>query len=287
MKRRMLSQLPPPRRLLVVYNPQADRSLALAEAIHAHLNSQPQVLAERAPLEKARELLERGPFDMVVALGGDGTMLQMGRVTAPLAVPVLGINLGHLGFLTEVQPDEWPEALGRVLAGDYWIEERMMLRAEHHRQAQCLGVYEALNEVVAGRGAQARSLRLTTLIDGGEITTYVADGLIVATPTGSTAYALAAGGPILPPELRNILLVAIAPHLSVDRAIVLAQGSTVDIVVHANHEMMLSADGRAVAPLLDGDRIRARMSEHSACFARVRPATYFYKTLMARMAQNI
>jgi NAD+ kinase len=289
MVRPMPSRLPPPKRLLIVYNPRAERSVALAEAIHAYLNSQPQVLAERAPLDKAGELLERDLFDMLVALGGDGTMLHSGRLTAPLAVPVLGINLGHLGFLTEVQPDVWPEAMGRVLAGDYWIEERMMLRAEHHRdrEGQCLGMYEALNEVVAGRGAQARSLRLTTLIDGGEITTYLADGLIVATPTGSTAYALAAGGPILPPELRNILLVAIAPHLSVDRAIVLAHGSTVDIVVHANHEMMLSADGQAVAPLLDGDRIRVRMSEHSACFARVRPVTYFYKTLMARMAQNI
>jgi NAD+ kinase len=140
---------------------------------------------------------------------------------------------------------------------------------------------------VAGRGSVARAVRLTTLIDGGEITTYLADGLIVATPTGSTAYALAAGGPILPPELRNILLVAIAPHLSVDRAIVLAQGSTVDIVVHADHEMLLSADGQSEAPLLDGDRIRVRMSEHTACFARVRPVTYFYTTLMARMAQNL
>jgi NAD+ kinase len=150
-----------------------------------------------------------------------------------------------------------------------------------------LGVYEALNEVVAGRGTFARAVRLTTLIDGGEITTYLADGLIVATPTGSTAYALAAGGPILPPELRNILLVAIAPHLSVDRAIVLAQGSTVDIVVHADHEMLLSADGQSEALLLDGDRIRVRMSEHSACFARVRPVTYFYTTLMARMARTL
>ena len=175
---------------------------------------------------------------------------------------------------------------GRVLAGDYWIEERMMLHADHYREAKCLGGYEALNDVVAGRGALARTVRLTTLIDGGEITTYVADGLIVATPTGSTGYALAVGGPILPPELRNILLVAIAPHLSVDRAIVLAQGSKVDIVVHATHEMLLSADGQAAGTLADGDLIRVRRSEHSAWFARVQPATYFYTTLMARMAQK-
>jgi NAD+ kinase len=277
----------PPQRLLIVYHPQVERSVALAEAIQSYLDGQTQVLAKRMPLEAVGTELAACHYDLLAALGGDGTMLHVGRLAAPLGMPVLGINLGHLGFLTEVQPAEWPEALARVLAGDYWIEKRMMLRAEHYRQAECLGAYEALNEVVAGRGAFARAVRLTTLIDGGEITTYLADGLIVATPTGSTAYALAAGGPILPPELRNILLVAIAPHLSVDRAIVLAQGSTVDIVVHADHEMLLSADGQSEATLLDGDRIRVRMSEHSACFARVRPATYFYATLMARMAQNI
>jgi NAD+ kinase len=213
-------------------------------------------------------------------------MLRAGRLAAPDGVPVLGVNLGRLGFLTEVQPDEWPEALGRVLAGDYWIEDRMMLRAEHLRLAECLGACEALNEVVVGRGTLSHPVRLTALIDGGEITTYLADGLIVATPTGSTAYALAVGGPILPPELRNILLIAIAPHLSVDRAIVLAQGSVVEVVVHGEHEMLLTADGQVGAQLQDGDHIRVRMSEHLARFARVRPSTYFYKTLMARMTRN-
>ncbi len=282
----MTNQSRPPERVLIVYHPKAERSVTLADAIQTHLTRQPRVTATSVPLDAASGQLAASKYDLLVALGGDGTMLQMGRLAAPMALPVLGINLGHLGFLTEVQPDEWPEALGRVLAGDYWIEERMMLHADHYREAKCLGGYEALNDVVAGRGALARTVRLTTLIDGGEITTYVADGLIVATPTGSTGYALAVGGPILPPELRNILLVAIAPHLSVDRAIVLAQGSKVDIVVHATHEMLLSADGQAEATLLDGDLIRVRRSEHSAWFARVQPATYFYTTLMARMAQK-
>ncbi len=282
----MTNQSRPPERLLIVYHPKAERSVTLADAIQTYLTGQPRVTATSVPLDAASRQLTASNYDLLVALGGDGTMLQMGRLAAPMTLPVLGINLGHLGFLTEVQPDEWPVALGRVLAGDYWIEERMMLHADHYRGAECLGGYEALNDVVAGRGAQARTVRLTTLIDGGEITTYVADGLIVATPTGSTGYALAAGGPILPPELRNILLVAIAPHLSVDRAIVLAQGSKVDIVVHATHEMLLSADGQAEATLLDGDLIRVRRSEHSAWFARVQPVTYFYTTLMARMAQK-
>ncbi len=260
--------------------------MALAEAITVELARRGGTTVVQSPLEDAETPEALAGYDLLVALGGDGTMLRVGRLAAVCGVPVLGINLGHLGFLTEVQPDEWPEALARVLAGDYWVEERMMLRAEHYRQAVCLGAYEALNEVVVGRGAETHLVHLTALIDCGEITTYVADGLIVSTPTGSTAYALAAGGPILPPELRNILLIAIAPHLSVDRAIVLAQGSIVDIVAHAEGDIRLSIDGQPGLPLHDGDRIRVRMSEHVARFARVRPPTYFYTTLMARMTRN-
>ena len=283
----MPNSLLPPRRLLIVYHPGVECAAALATAITVHLAGEAGVEVAQTSLENAEAQLSLARYDLLVALGGDGTMLRVGRLAAPHGTPILGVNLGRLGFLTEVQPGEWPEALARVLAGDYWIEERMMLRAEHHRQAECLGAYEALNEVVAGRGgAIAHPVRLTTLIDGGEITTYVADGLIVATPTGSTAYALAVGGPILPPDLRNILLIAIAPHLSVDRGIVLAQGATVDIVVHADHEMYLSVDGQVGAQLQDGDGIRVRMNDHMAHFARVRPPSYFYKTLMARMTRN-
>jgi len=170
--------------------------------------------------------------------------------------------------------------------GSYRIEERMMLRVEHRRDGQLSGAYEALNETVVGRGALARPVRLKTMIDGGELTTYVADGLIVATPTGSTAYALAAGGPVLPPELKNILLIAIAPHLSMDRAIVLAQGATVEIVVRTDHQAILSADGQVEVSLLDGDHVCVRMSDHAARFVRVRPPSYFYTSLMSRMTQN-
>jgi NAD+ kinase len=129
-------------------------------------------------------------------------------------------------------------------------------------------------------------VQLKTLIDGNELTTYVADGLIIATPTGSTAYALAVGGPILPPELRNLLLIAIAPHLSLDRAIVLAQGATVEVIVRTDTEALLSTDGQTQVPLRDGDVIGVRMSDHVTRCVRVRPPNYFYAMLMARMTQN-
>jgi NAD+ kinase len=164
----------------------------------------------------------------------------------------------------------------------------MQLRVEHWRNGRLLSAHDGLNEAVVGRGALAPPARLKTLIDGYELTTYVADGLIIATPTGSTAYALAAGGPILPPELNNLLLIPIAPHLSLDRAIVLAQGAMVEVEPNtdADHDALLNVDGQVREPLLDGDRVRARRSECVARFVRVRPPTYFYASLMARMTHN-
>ncbi len=193
-------------------------------------------------------------FDMVVALGGDGWMLHTGRLTAAAGVPVLGVNLGRLGFLAEVQPDEWRGVFARVCEGDYWIEQRMMLHADLWRDDRHLLALDVLNDIVVSRGAVVRPVRLETYIDGGLLTTYVADGLIIATPTGSTAYALAAGGPILPPELKNILLIPVGPHLSMDRALVLARGSSVTVVARTEHQAVMSGDGAIEEPLLDGDR---------------------------------
>lgn len=275
-----------PRRLLIVYYPKVDSSQTVAEAMRAFIARWPGCSVAVAAMNGTEPVPAIAGHDAVIVLGGDGSLLRASVLTAPHRVPMLGVNLGRLGFLTEAQPDEWPEVLTRVLSGDYWIETRMMLHIEHRRGGQVLGAYEALNEAVVGRGAFARPVQLKTLIDGGPLTTYVADGLIIATPTGSTAYALAVGGPILPPELRNILLIAIAPHLSLDRAIVLAQGATVDIIARADSEALLSTDGQRQVPLQEGDVVSARMSEYVTRFIRVRPPTYFYSMLMARMTQN-
>jgi NAD+ kinase len=276
----------PPERILILDNPTVQRSAALAEEIFAFLAEQPRLRPARATIADAEQGDCLAGQDMAIVLGGDGSMLRTGSIAAQHAVPLLGINLGRLGFLAEVQPDGWREALGQVLAGNCWLEERIMLHVEHCRAGQLLGGYEALNEAVIGRGALARPVRLKTMIDGGELTTYVADGLIVATPTGSTAYALAVGGPILPPELRNILLIAIAPHLSIDRAIVLPQGATVEVIVRTDHEAILSIDGARQLALDDGDSVGVRMSGGLTRFVRVRSRHYFYTSLMQRMQQN-
>ena len=233
-----------------------------------------------------RQRVKEGEFELFIALGGDGTMLRAGHLCAPVDVPILGINLGRFGFLIEVQRDQWQVMLPRLLAGDFWYERRMMLRTQQWRAGECLGTWEALNEAVVSHGQIKRPVHLTASVDGHYLTTYVADGLITATPTGSTAYAMAAGGPILPPELRNILLVPVAPHLSFDRAIVLAEGCAVCITVHTSHQAVLSIDGQMPIPLLDEDQVDVRCSEHSVKFVRLQDPAYFYRNITSCMNRN-
>ncbi|HML22711.1 MAG TPA: NAD(+)/NADH kinase [Aggregatilinea sp.] len=236
---------------------------------------------------RAQPLVEN--TDMVIAIGGDGAMLRAARVCAPEHVPVLGVNTGHLGFLTEISPEDWQTALETLLRGEYWLENRMMLRCEVRQRGVELTHGDALNDVVISRGAIARSVRLETYIDGGWATTYHGDGLIVATPTGSTAYALAVGGPILPPELKNILVVPIAPHLSMDRPMVLAQGSTIEVVVDPQSltEVVLTMDGELIASLESGDQVVVRASESVGQFVRLRERNYFYRSLLDRLEPRV
>ena len=204
--------------------------------------------------EEIRKRVRNGEFDMLIVLGGDGSVLRAGHLCAPSGVPIFGVNLGRLGFLIQVDRKEWRGYFEKLLNGEAWIENRMMLRAEHTRAGESLGHSNALNEVVVARGQNLRPVRLTALVDTRQLTSYVADGLIASTATGSTAYALAAGGPILPPELRSILLVPIAPHLSVDRAVVLSEGSSVSIVVRSENAV-LSVDGQPPTPLMEDDHV--------------------------------
>jgi NAD+ kinase len=276
---------PKPGQVLLLSHPRLGASLPLTDEMITQLRDWGIAADVRTDVD-ALTTGDFESFDLIVALGGDGWMLRAGRLTAEAQVPVLGVNLGRLGFLAEVQPDEWHGVFERVRDGDYWIEQRMLLhadlwRGDHHRLS-----FEVLNDVVISRGAIVRPVRLESYIDGGLLTTYVADGLIISTPTGSTAYALAVNGPILPPELTNILLVPVAPHLSMDRAIVLARGSTVTVVIRTEHQAVISGDGAIEEPLEDGDRVVVEASPHTARFVRVQEPSYFYRTLMARMEQN-
>jgi NAD+ kinase len=222
---------------------------------------------------------------MLIAVGGDGSVLRAAHLCAPSKVPILGVNLGRLGFLIQIDRKEWREYFERLLKGEAWIENRMMLKVEHVRKSDILGATIALNEAVVARGENLRPVRLTAFVDSRELSSYVADGLIAATATGSTAYALAAGGPILPPELRNILLAPIAPHLSVDRAVVLSEGSSVGIVVKSDNAV-LSVDGQPPVPFREGDHVNASAADVTAQFVRFGDPGYFYKNITMHINEN-
>lgn len=276
-----------PKRIAIATHPQLPAAAEEAIQIADYLGKQ-GISTMRGLLydEELRSEVIEGNVDLLIAIGGDGTMLRAGHLCGPVGVPILGINLGRFGFLIEISKDQWHKILPRLLAGEYWLENRMMLAVEQWRGKERLGTWEVLNEVVVSRGQIVRPVHLNTHVDGRFLTTYVADAVIASTPTGSTAYALAAGGPILPPELRNILLVAVAPHLSLDRAIVLAEGSSVSIVVYTDHQAVLSIDGQMPINLVDGDRVDARASEHTVRFVRFQDPAYFYRNLTSHMNQN-
>lgn len=236
----------------------------------------------------ARPLVENS--DMVVAIGGDGAMLRTARVCSVFGVPIFGINAGHLGFLAEATVKEWPLALERILNGEYWIENRMMLHCEVWSGEQLTSQGEALNDVVISRGAIARPVQLETYINDTWTTTYNADGLIVATPTGSTAYALAVGGPILPPQLHNILVVPVAPHLSMERSLVLAEDSLIKAVV-APHtyeaEVVVTVDGELIGSMKVEDTILIRASQQVSSFIRLREQGYFFRSILDRLEPRL
>jgi len=275
-----------PKHPVVTAYPKMPEAFAEAEAMTAFLKEKGMdAVCGSLYDEELRKGVKKGEFDMLIAVGGDGSVLRAGHLCAPSGVPILGVNLGRLGFLIQIDRKEWREYFEKLFNGEAWIENRMMLRAEHIRAGESISSSNALNEAVVARGQNLRPVRLTASVDGRRLTSYVADGLIASTATGSTAYALAAGGPILPPELRNILLVPIAPHLSVDRAVVLSEGSSVSIVVKSENAV-LSVDGQLPSPLMEDDQVKVTAADVTAQFVRFGDPGYFYRNVTAHMNEN-
>jgi NAD+ kinase len=203
-------------------------------------------------------------LDLAVSVGGDGTMLRTVHVVVASGVPVLGVNLGHLGYLTEIEPGGWQTALERFLAGDYDVQERMTLDVELHRRGAAVPERRtALNDAVVEKLAAGHTVRLGVSIDGRAFLSYAADGLIVATPTGSTAYNLSAGGPIISPALAALVVTPVAPHLLFDRSMVLAPGESVRLEVLAGRAV-LAVDGQSLGAMEAGDFLIGRAGPHAA-----------------------
>lgn len=272
---------------MILANASVPKAQELADMVKAYLLSL-GVKCEQGILTEITnsESISLSEFDMLIAVGGDGTMLRSGHLCAPLDIPLLGINAGRFGFLVEVGEDEWKQCLPRLLSGEYRIEERMMLRAEFIQHGKPQYEWDVINEVVVSRGQFVRPIEVRLTMDESYLTSYVADGLIASTATGSTAYALAAGGPILPPDLRNILLIPIAPHLSLDRAVILAEGASVCIEVRSRHETVVSVDGQDPIVMNNEDRVKVSANQKSLKMVRFQDKGYFYRNLALYMDNN-
>jgi len=222
--------------------------------------------------------------DCVVILGGDGTLLAAARQCVLNQTPLLGIRFGDFGFLAEAEPEEMEEAMCQLLSGQFRIEERMMLSGNLRRDGKKVEEFVALNDIVIAKGALARLLRIEAYADGRYITTYAADGLIVATPTGSTAYNLSAGGPLVEPSVQVLIVTPICPHSLGVRPLILSSGAQLDIVAHMdpNDIAMVTVDGQIGLKLLPGDRIRVQKSGRPARFIGL-DRTDFYRKLQTRL----
>ena len=233
--------------------------------------------------------------DFVVTLGGDGTVLRAARLFAPLSIPVVGVNLGRLGFMTELDPACATTQIGAFLRDEAWVEERIMLQASITRGTAAKDgsgvivtgveptIYHVLNDIVVARGAVSRMIRVRTSVDGATLTTYAVDAVIVATPSGSTAYSFAAGGPILHPEMDNLLVTPVCAHLTLARPLVLAADVHIALQVFTDHEAGLNIDGQVEIPLRSGDNVEVTRSPYRARFLRIQPRTYFYSTMTHRL----
>jgi NAD+ kinase len=273
-----------------LHHPKKPESLDLANQVESHLQDCDVAEIWQASAWEIDDVSPHLPdVDLLITLGGDGTLLRAARMGARHNVPMLGLKMGRLGFLAELMPDQWRDPLREILSGHYWVEERLMVRVRVERvdangaAPQVLCEYDALNDVVLGRGDLARVVRISTKLDGGYLTTYTCDGLIVSTATGSTGYALAVHGPILPPEARNILVIPIAPHLSMDRAIVLPEGAEVRLHALSGYSPVLTVDGQVMVDVGDDHEVVVVGSPHLARFIRVRERSYFYQSLMEKL----
>lgn len=214
--------------------------------------------------------------DMVLVLGGDGTMLNAARLVEEKGVPILGVNMGGLGFLTEVTLDQLFPTLERVFAGEFTLEDRLMLRAEIHRHGEHVAQATVLNDVVVSKGTLARMIEVQIAIDGRFVTSLRGDGVIISTPTGSTAYSLSAGGPIIAPSVQALILTPICPHTLTHRPLLIPSNALLEVTLTSKDEgAMATFDGQVGVAITQGDTVAVGASKHATRLIRFSDRTYY------------
>ncbi len=229
----------------------------------------------------SREELPDGS-DLVIVLGGDGTLLSAARVVGGRDIPLFAVNLGHLGFLTAIQVEDLYPELERALRGEHRIGRRRMVDCEVRRKGETIGAYAALNDVVITKTELARMIDLDTHVDNHFVAAYKADGLIIATPTGSTAYSLSAGGPVIFPSVHAFCITPICPHMLTNRPVIVPDTSVIQILVHGEEGTYLTIDGQVGEPLTKGDLVVCRSSPKTIQLIRP-PKMLFFDVLREKL----
>lgn len=265
------------KRIGVLYHPLREKARQLSQTVEEFLSSKGVSSWRCSAWDEDKAKPQVPGTELILSIGGDGTILHSARIVASLSVPILGINLGRLGFITEIDADEILSQLPGLLKGKGWIEERAMLEAQVADRS-----FHALNDVVLHSMA-VRLVNIEAKIDSTALTTYRADGVIVATATGSTSYSLASGGPILHPQSSEIVLQPISCHLGLSHALILPHNSAIDLKIARGEKVVLSIDGQVELPLSTAENVRVKLSPHIARFLRIHKPIHFYSSLWQKL----
>ena len=273
------------KRVGILYHPLKESAYSLAKKLEKFLSTKGISAWVCSAWEGEAARTQVNGTDLILSIGGDGTILRAAQAVVPEPTPITGINLGNLGFMTELSVDEAEEKVTALVGGEGWIDERSLLEAELSpvEEREPSRLFYALNDVVVARGAVARVIYVEASIDEEPLTTYKADGVIVATATGSTGYALATGGPVLHPQAKELIMLPIAPHLSSAYTLVLPSKAVVKLRLSTTHSATLSIDGHTNLPLSEGATVTVRHSSNTVRFLRVHPETSFYSSLEQKL----
>jgi len=270
----------------ILYHPMIEAAYTMAKELQDFLGCRDVSVWLCSAWEAERIKAQINETDLILSIGGDGAILRAAQAVIHSQIPITGINLGKLGFMTELSANEAKDRLPPLLDGKGWIDERAILEAElspMEQEHKLPGTFYALNDVVLARGAIARMVYIEASIDGEPVTTYKADGVIVATATGSTGYSLAAGGPILHPQAKEFILLPIMPHLSLAYTLVLPPTAVVKLCITTTLQATLSIDGHINLPVSSGANITIKHSSNTARFLRIHSQMSFYSSLEQKL----
>lgn len=274
------------KRIGILYHPMVQATGDKARELSDFLKSRNVDVWSCSAWETCKAVAHLESTDLILTIGGDGTILRAAQVAFQQQIPITGINMGNLGFLTEIKANEARDRLAELLAGKGWLDERCMLEAElipSEGGGSPQGVFQALNDIVLARGAVAKLIQINASVDDKPLTVYRADGVIIATATGSTGYSLAAGGPIIYPQSADLLLVPIVSHLSLGYSLILSSSSLLKLEPVTTNQAALSIDGHINIPVSSGSVIKVKQSARKTRFLRLHQQGYFFNVLEEKL----